>query len=300
MRQALPLFALTLALSTPAAEPATRPPRFLLAVAGGGTTSVLQSADGVRFAPVPGFSPGPGTSPALVRRGPTLYLYDSPSLSADGPGGTLRRFAIGPGGRLSERAPTSYRVQLASPEDAQRAAPDSFAPSVAVDDAGALVLLYALRFEPGTNACPVAGQACVKLRTATEVAGSDGGAFTGDPGNRIVLSFDPADSIGPAGLLRADKGWAVLVQGPAGCLHALSATDPHSPYRNAGCISAEGPATPSGLWDPRLREYRFYGVGGGKVVRAVTGKLKRLAPARFRPLTLPAPASAARIASSAP
>ncbi len=171
---------------------------------------------------------------------------------------------------------------------------------MAIDDAGALVLLYALRFEPQTNSCPVLGQACVKLRTATEVAGSDGTSFTGDPGNRIVLSPAPGDAIGPPALLGADKGWAALLQGPGACLHVLTATDPHGSYRNAGCATAQGPASPSGLWDPRLREYRLYGVAGGRVVRAVSGKLARLDPARFRPLALPGRPTVARVAADAP
>jgi hypothetical protein len=236
-----------------------------------------------------------------VRRGSTLYLYDSPSLSTTGMGGTLRRFTVGAGGRLAEQAPASYQVQLASPEDAQHTAPGSFVPSFAVDDAGALLLLYSLRLDPDTNACPVAGQACVKLRTATEAPGSDGTVFTGDPGNRIVLNFDPADAIGLPALLRADKGWGALLQGPAGCLHALTAADPHKAYRNGGCVSAGGPAGPSGLWDARLHEYRLFGIAGGRVVRAVTAKLARVAPARFRPLVaLPGRPSAARVAANAP
>ena len=289
-----------LSLAVPSAQPAARPARFLLGVTAGGTVSLLQSSDGIRFAPVPGYSPGPGANPAPVRRGPTIYLYDVPAVSASGLAGSVRRFAVGPGGRLAERAPASYQVQLASPEDAQRASAGSFAPSVAVDDAGVLVLLYSLRFEPGTNACPAAGQACVKLRTATEAAGSDGTAFTGDAGNRIVLGFDPADSIGPPSLLRADKGWSVLLQGPGGCLHVLTAPDPHSGYRNGGCISTPGPTSPTGLWDTRLREYRLYGLAGGRVVRAVSARLARLAPERFRPLAaLAGRPSAVRVAANA-
>jgi hypothetical protein len=292
--------ALALALSVPAAQPATRPARYLLALGGGGTVSLLQSSDGIRFAPVPGYTAGAGSSPAPVRRGSTLYLYDSPMLSANGLGGTVRRFAIRTGGTVAERAPASYQIQLASPEDAQRATPGSFVPSVAVDDAGALVLLYALRFEPGTNACPVAGQACVKLRTATEASGSDGAAFTGDPGNRIVLSFPSTDSIGPPSLLRADRGLVVLLQGPAGCLHTLTAQDAHAAYRNAGCASAQGPAGPSGLWDARVHVYRVYGITGGRVVRAVGARLDRLAPARFRPLALAGRPTAAHVVANAP
>ena len=287
-------------LAVPAAEPAARPVRFLLAVAAGGTVSLYGSSDGVRFAPSPGFPPAPGASPSPVRRGPTLYLYSVPALSAEGLGGTLRRFTARADGRLAEGSPAAYTVQLASLEDAGRSTPGGLAPSLAVDDARSLVLLYALRYEPGTNACPVPGQACIKLRSATEAAGSDGTTFAGDPGNRIVVGFDPADSIGPPALLRADKGWAVVMQGPSECLHVLTATDPHGAYRNAGCIADGGPAGPSGLWDPRLREYRLYGVAGGRVVRAVTARLRPLAPARFRPLSLPGRPSAARVVANAP
>ncbi len=291
---------LALAVAVPSAEPAARPPRFLIAIASGGTVSLLQSSDGVRWAPAPGFTPGQGSVPAPVRRGSTIYLYDSATLSADALTGALRRFTVGPGGRLTELAPSSYQVQLSSPEDAQRAAPGGFAPSLAVDDRGALVLLYALRLEPATNACPIAGQACLKLRTATEVAGSDGTAFIGDPGNRLVLGFDPAAVVRPPALLRASTGWAALLQGPGGCLSVVTAADPRKQYRSAGCATAEGPASPSALWDRRLREYRLYGIAGGRVVRAVGARLTRLAPDRFRPLALGAGLTAARIAAYAP
>ena len=40
------------------------------------------STDGVRFTASPGFTPGPGSSPAPIRRGPKLYLYGAPALSA--------------------------------------------------------------------------------------------------------------------------------------------------------------------------------------------------------------------------
>jgi hypothetical protein len=300
VRRGLLLAPLALAMAAPSAEPAVRPARVLLALASGGTVSLLQSSDGVRFEPAPGFTPGPGSGPAPVRRGATLYLYDVPALTPTGLEGTVRRFAIGTSGRLAERAPSPYRVQLASPEEAQRASPGSFAPTAAVDDRGGIVLLYAIRLEPGTNACPVQGKACVKLRTASELAGSDGTAFTGDPGNRIVLSFPSADAIGPPALLRADKRWAILAQGPAACLRAFTATTPHAAYRDTGCASAAGLLSPSGLWDPRLREYRLYGVAGGQVVRAVTARLAQVASARFRPLALDARPSAVRVAANRP
>jgi hypothetical protein len=286
-----------LALAVPAAETATRPARVLLAVAGGGTASLLTSSDGVRFsAPLASW---PGTAPSPVRRGATLYVYDSPTLSVDGLSGLVRRFAVGAGGALTEKGSAGYSVQLGSPEDAARATAGSFAPSFAVDDAGAIVVLYGLRFEPTTNACPVNGQACIKLRTATEVSGSDGAMFDGDPGNRVVLSLAPAETIGPPALLRTQTGWAALLRGPAGCLHLVTGRDLRGHYDD-GCVADQAPATPSALWGPVVREYRLYGVIGGRVVRMISRRLGTVVTRRFRPLDVAGRPSFARVAGNAP
>jgi hypothetical protein len=291
------LGACALALAVPAAETATRPARVLLALAGGGTASLLTSSDGVRFsAPVASW---PGTVPSPVRRGATLYVYDSPTLSADGLAGTVRRFAVGAGGALREKGSAVYSVQLGSPEDAARATAGSFAPSVAVDDAGALVLLYGLRFEPATNACPAAGQACIKLRTATEVSGSDGTTFAGDPGNRAVLSLAPAETIGPPALLHTERGWAALLRGPAGCLHLVTGRDLRGHYED-GCVADQAPATPSALWGPVVHEYRLYGVAGGRVVRMISRRLGTVVTRQFRPLDVAGRPTFARVAANAP
>jgi hypothetical protein len=291
------LGACALALAVPAAETATRPARVLLALAGGGTASLLTSSDGVRFsAPVASW---PGTVPSPVRRGATLYVYDSPTLSADGLAGTVRRFAVGAGGALREKGSAVYSVQLGSPEDAARATAGSFAPSVAVDDAGALVLLYGLRFEPATNACPAAGQACIKLRTATEVSGSDGTTFAGDPGNRAVLSLAPAETIGPPALLHTERGWAALLRGPAGCLHLVTGRDLRGHYEDR-CVADQAPATPSALWGPVVHEYRLYGVAGGRVVRMISRRLGTVVTRQFRPLDVAGRPTFARVAANAP
>jgi hypothetical protein len=300
VRRALLPLAAAAVVALPASA-ASLPARSYLGLAASGTAILLQSADGVRWSPVPGYRARPGTSPVPLRRGSTLYLYDAPAISAGGLGGTVRRFTVATGGRLAEQHSAPYHVELAAPEDALRATPDSFAPAFAVDPAGKIVLLYALRFETGTNACPVVAKACVKLRTATEAAGTDGVAFNGDAGNRIVISLDPADATGPPSLLRTRSGWAVLLQGPGGCLQLLTAKDPHGVYRNGGCLLDQGPGTPSALYDARLGVYRLYGLLAGQVVRAVIPKLDRFAPARLRPLAaLGSRLSAARVASASP
>jgi hypothetical protein len=115
-----------------------------------------------------------------------------------------------------------------------------------------------------------------------------------------VLSFAPADAIGPPALFRGENGWVAVLQGPGDCLRVLTAARPNGPFRNAGCILDGGPASPSGVWDTRLRVYRLYGVSGGRVVRAVTARLRPLAPGRFRPLVVPGRPSAARVVPYAP
>lgn len=279
------------ALTVPAAEPAARPARFLLAISGGGTSSLLASSDGVRFSAA--LASWPGTAPAPVRRGATIYVYDSPSLSMRGLSGTVRRFAFA-GGRLVAKGLYAYNVQLSSADDALRSTPGSYAPSAALDENGAIVLLYALRYEPSTNACPVAGQACVKLRTATEVTGSDGTAFTGDPGNRVVIPFPPSDSLDPPALLKGESGWAALLRGPGGCLHLAAARELRMHYDDR-CYAAGSPVTPSAVWRPGLRAYAVYGVSGNRVVRTVSRRLSTVVPARFRPLDVAGRPSFARV-----
>jgi hypothetical protein len=124
----------------------------------------------------------------------------------------------------------------------------------------------------------------VKVRTATEVPGSDGTHFTGDPGNRLVVSFPPADQVGPPSVFKDPRGYMVLVAGPGGCVRAASADDLHGRYSGLGGCLAEGVSSPSGLWNGRLNEYWLYGESGGQVVRAATAKLSP-GRVRFRPLT---------------
>jgi hypothetical protein len=168
-----------------------------------------------------------------------------------------------------------------------------------VDENGAIVLLYALRYEPSTNACPAVGQACVKLRTATEVSGSDGAAFDGDPGNRVVIGFPPSDALDPPALLKAESGWSALLRGPGGCLHLVTARELHGHY-NDSCYSKDAPATPSAVWRPALRAYAVYGVSDNRVVRTISRRLATVVPARFRPLDVAGRPSFARAAPSSP
>ena len=65
-----------------------------------------------------------------------------------------------------------------------------------------------------------------------------------------------------------------------------------SPHQNlflrsrisAKTCHAGWPASPTGLWDTRLREYRLYGLAGGRVVRAVTSPVNERSVAFHRAL----------------
>jgi hypothetical protein len=290
------LAACALAVAVPAAEPASRPARFLLAISGGGTSSLLASSDGVRFSAA--LATWPGTVPSPVRRGGTIYVYDQPTVSQRGLSGTVRRFAFS-GNRLLAKSVSTYTIQIASIEDALRSSPGSFAPSAAVDDNGAIILFYGLRYEPSTNACPVVGKACVKLRTATEVFGSDGASFTGDLGNRATISFPPTDTLDPPALFRGETGWAVAFSGPNRCLHLATGRDVRRHFSDR-CYANESPATPSALWRPALRAYAVYGVTGNRVMRTVSRRLVTVVPVRFRPLDVAGRPSFARVTSNLP
>ncbi len=293
-----PLVLLLTLLTAAAAAAAAAPPpkpglsgRYLLAYAScdsSGRTcreELAQSLDGVRWFPVAGFAPRPGQRPVVVRRGSRVYVFEA---------GSVRRFRVGRSS-LTEVVPATVALELTDPEqqaDLDAATAGSFSADVLVDPDGALVMVYAIRLEPETGLCPTPDLACVKIRTATEVAGSDGAAFAGDPRDRTVLELDPADAVGPPSAFRGRSGWVVLLAGPAGCLHELQAGNLRGAYRDAaglpgGCLApAPSPvSSPSGFWNPRLREYWLYGVAESGLRRAVAARLNTPLPAsRFHPL----------------
>jgi hypothetical protein len=292
--------------------------RFLLAVAacpgaatvcpGTSVQKLYQSKDGVRWSLVRGVKAEVGESPTTIRRGSRLYVFDGIQVSTGGITGSLRRFVVR-GGSLTELAPSTFLIQLppSSLEDAASAT--AISGSFARDASGALVAIYGLRLEPGTNACPIPGQSCLKLRTATEIPGSDGSLFAGDPGNRRVISFDPAEDAGSPSTYLQKKGYAVLVAGPGSCLQTFTASNLHGSYSPApglpgGCLaSSVDVETPSGTYRAALHEHWLYLVSGGTVVRAVARRLtSRLPAARFRELKGfgSAPALSARFALNAP
>jgi hypothetical protein len=289
---------LALVLLLPASSPGLSG-RYLLAYADCSASpcvgALAQSRNGVRWSAVAGVASAPVSGVTAVRRGSELYLYGPRTLTAAGIAGDLRRFKIS-GAELGELPDASNTVLLADPKDAAVASPGSFGGSVVIDGSGALALVYGIRLEPGTNSCPTAGSACLKVRSATEVAGSDGTVFQGDPGNRLVVSFAADDTVGAPSVFAGPKGAVLLLAGPGGCVRAATAKDVHSAFSALGPCLAQGVDSPSGFWNARLNEFWLYGESGGHVVRAVATKLA--GTLRFRPLAVTA--SAPSFAPNAP
>ena len=261
MRRWVPLLLLC-ALATSAGAAGPKPGlwgRYLLAYsscdqAGASCREQLtQSADGLRWSPVVGVPSRPGSRPAVVRRGSRLYLFDGP---------VVRRFTVS---RTAVTELPAATLQLDSGEPL--AGEDAI-----LDPSGALVLVYTVPSADGS------GEA---LRTATEVAGSDGVSFTADPGQRAVLAPDA----GPPTVLLGRSGWVVLVADGT-CLRALAAGNVHGGYRDTGCLTSPAPVTsPTGYWNARLHEYWLYGLSGGDLRRAVAPKVNApIASKRWRRL----------------
>ena len=188
-----------------------------------------------------------------MRRGSRLYVFDGP---------LVRRFDAS---RTAVTELPSATVQLDSAETLT-------GEDVVADPSGALVLVYTV---------PAADGSGLAVRTATEVAGSDGLSFTADAGERTILG----DDAGPVSVLLGRSGWVVLVADGT-CLRALAAGNVHSGYRDTGCLTTPAPvSSPSGYWNARLHEYWLYGVSGGGLRRAVAPKVNAPIPSkRFRPL----------------
>ncbi len=213
---------------------------------------LVQSRDGIRWAPVVGFVKRPGQRPVAVRRGSRLYVFD---------GLSVRRFTIGVRS-LNEVAATTVSLDSAVPPDWS---------DVLLEPSGGLVLVYAVPSETGGLA----------VRTATEQAGSDGTVFVTDPGDRAVLDT----GVGPVSVLRGRSGWVGLAA-DGECLRTLAAGNLRGAYRDTGCLTTPSPvSSPTGWWNARLKEYWLYGVADGVVRRATATKvIVPLKASRFRPL----------------
>lgn len=266
--------------------------------------NLLQSVDGVRWGTVPGYEVAHGEDPSVVRRGGTLAVYDDLAPGGAGLTASARLYRAGPSA-LRLTGTRAVSVALDAPAEARTAS--AVTGSFVRDADGAPTLVYALAYPPGARGC-APGRACLKIRTATEVAGSGGTRFADDRGTRFTLAYDGSLPAGSPSAVQTRDGSTILFSGPGACLHVLLADDLHGSYRPprglpGGCLATQ-PAltTPSALYRPAFRETMVYGTDAGSVSRAITRRVgAKLGPFRFRPLVaLGTTLQSARVAPNTP
>lgn len=158
-------------------------------------TYVAESDNGATWSIVPGYASYAASVPDLVRRGNTLYVY-SP--------GQLRRYHID----------TDIWENPVSVQMTNHSTVESFVdPSPIVDDNGKIVLFY-LASQPGGDParCAAGQQSCTKIfRSATEVAGSDGGSFTVDSGDRATITITSSEAASDPDIFTGPSGYVLYI-----------------------------------------------------------------------------------------
>ena len=217
---------------------------------------LAQSDDGANWSLVPGWEPYTGSVPDVIRRGDTLYIYTP---------GFVRRY------RFSTDTWESPVPVILDDADA-----DGFVdPSLIVDDSGRLVLFYL----PGIRGqdpaqCAPGETSCMKyIRSATEVAGSDGTRFVVEPGNRVeILVTDPPTASDPDIFYDGTRYVLYVTRGPN--VKVYTSDTLHGAYQPWSQLPDDGNLTsaasiPAGYYDRTTEAYWTYGNRQGTIYRAV-------------------------------
>jgi hypothetical protein len=138
--------------------------------AGAETVYLLQSADGVAWTKVPGFTPYEGAVPAILRRGTTVYLV-SMTLGPP-PAYELRRYRMDSG---AWEGP--FPISISDPQ--YPGSPNS--PALILDAQGRIALLLDTDGQCKRSTCDTVHQ-----RITTEVGGSDGTQFVAQPDDLVA------------------------------------------------------------------------------------------------------------------
>ncbi len=210
-------------------------------------TYVAQSEDGASWQPIPGYTPHWGSVPDIIRRGDTIYVYN-PQI--------LRRYRVDKG--LWEGIGP---VKITRPDGSYELFVD---PSPTVDENGKIVLFYLVGMTGGDPARCLPGESsCTKVfRSATEVEGSDGSAFTVDPGNRLEITITSQDTASDPDIFRGKDEYILYIsRGPS--VQALSSSQLRGNYTNIaslanGILVSGSGGIPAGHYDPTTGNYWTY------------------------------------------
>ncbi len=204
-------------------------------------TYVAQSNDGVTWSPVPGYVSHPGSVPDIIRRGNTVYVFNvNPA--------TVRRFHI-----TTNTWENPVAVQILRGGVAERWVD----PSLILDDLGRIVIFYLVGQASGDPAtCSPGETSCVKIfRSATEVDGSDGGAFNADAGNRAEEAITMPGIASDPDIFRGATGY-VLYIARSGSIKVRTSNDLRGSYVIVPSLPdgkldmPSGRSVSSGYYDP--------------------------------------------------
>ncbi len=242
------------------------------------TIYVLQSSDGVAWQPLPGFTPFPGSVPAVVRRGAELYLVEQDGHDLSG------RASLSAMKLLRYHMDTGIwdAPVLINLTDAANPGP-YIDTDLALDPAGNIVLVYDTDF----GACAAAS--CAQhIRIATEVPNSDGGSFIAQANDAVTIqvaegggAFDPyaffdgtqyilyvPTNNGPLPQISQFAQISLYTSPTIGGPYALSTALP-----DGTLISVGGQA--SGFFNPARRQYWDYVNDASSIDQAILTSLSQ-------------------------
>lgn len=210
---------------------------------------LAQSADGRSWSLLSGWQSYKGSVPDVYRRGNTLYVFST--------SGLLRI-------DMTTGATTTAAVALSEGSYVD--------PSLAQLPDGRLILFY-LPGIPGQDPAQCArGEAsCVRqIKSAVEVAGSDGARFTVDAGARVTETVT-SGSFSDPDIFYNGSEWVLYVsRGPS--VHAYASTSLQGTYEFRGVVSNLIGGVPSAvqLADGAIATYVHSSVGSSTEIRIAT------------------------------
>jgi len=210
---------------------------------------LAQSSDGSNWSLVGGWQSYKGSVPDVFRRGNTLYVFSTSGLMRVD---------------MSSGATTSATVSLNSGTYVD--------PSLAQLPDGRLILFF-LPGIPGQDPaqCGAGQTSCVReIKSAVEVAGSDGTRFELDAGARISETITTGAFSDPDIFFNGAEWVLYVSRGPS--VHAYTSTSLQGSYTFRGVVSNGAGGVPAGiqLTDGAIATYVHTSAGGSTDIRRAT------------------------------
>ncbi|MEK6981869.1 MAG: hypothetical protein AABX38_02970 [Candidatus Micrarchaeota archaeon] len=205
---------------------------------------IAQSTDGANWKLLPNYVPYSGSVPDLIVRENILYVYTP---------GVLRRYQID-----NDVWETPLNVQMTNSIGANELFAD---PSLILDEEKNLVMFYLVgqigsdpaRCQPYDNSC------FKKIRSATEIKGSNGAKFIVDSGDRLEASITEKESASDPDVFSNSGGYTLLLS--KGMSIQLSrSTSLRGSYLESsalskGLLTNNAGGIPSGYYDKENNQY---------------------------------------------